>query len=82
MRENTTGNTWAVVARWAVAIGIIAFGVGMELDTTWPGAAAIMALAMGAFWLLKAKSIQQKQPGMEVAGLRAVIRAVGKDKER
>jgi hypothetical protein len=82
MTENTDRDTWAAVARWVVAIGIVAFSVGMELDSTWPGAIITGALAGAVFWLLKIKATQQRQRQTDAAELRASIGAVGKERER
>jgi len=64
---------WPRLARWAVALGVVFFGMTTPLDTTDAGGAVVLAVAVAAFWLLKLKAQREQERRIEAAELRTVI---------
>jgi len=80
MTRKTNVDRWATAARWAVAFGILAASVRLELDTTWAGGIITFAVAAAVFWVMKARAERQQQLRIDAAELRASLGATGKER--
>ncbi len=72
MTEKTELN-WPRLARWAVALGVVFFGMTTPLDKTDAGGAVVLAVAWAAFWLLKLKADKEQKRKTDAAALRQSI---------
>jgi hypothetical protein len=61
---------WPRVARWAVTLGVVLFGMTTPLDKTDAGAAIVLAVAVAAFWLLKLKAQHEQERKIDAAAMR------------
>ena len=81
MTRKTKRDSWATAVQWAVAIVIVLTSARLELDTTLTGGVLTVAVAVGAFWLMKARAEWRKQRRTDAAQLRASARAIGNERE-
>jgi hypothetical protein len=65
---------WPRVARWAVAICIVAVSISGRLDRANIGGVITLAIAATAFWLLKLKARREQERRIEAAELREATR--------
>jgi len=64
---------WPRLARWAVALGLVFFGMTTPLDNTDAGGAVEVGVAFAAFCLLKAKAEREERRRTDAAALRESV---------